>query len=63
MEPSDVSGAMWPWLVEELEGDRLVNRHDMQRTHRGHAMQENIVPRGAFTESVFSGALLGDLMD
>lgn len=58
--PKPVSAAMWPWLLEELEGDGGVDGRDTQHTHRGHATPEKKVFLGeALLGGVLSGKYLG----
>lgn len=56
----DVSAVIRPRLLEELEGDGGVDRHDMQRTHCDHAAQVIVFREIAFLGSSFS--VVGDFM-
>lgn len=58
--PKAVSGVMW--LLEELEGDGGVDRHDMQHTQRGHATQGKTFLGEALLGSILSDKHLGDFM-
>lgn len=60
VSPKDTSGVTLPWLLEELKADGGADRHDMQRTHCGHATQEKEFLGEAFLGSASSGKHLGD---
>lgn len=56
----DESAVIRPRLLEELEGDGGLDRHDMQRTHCDHAAQVIVFRERTFLGSAFS--VVGDLM-